>query len=378
MKKIISSIVFLIFAVVAFATPQFSGNGGYVFRYSDNKIIQALRDVNTYSMEIGNHFTAKIQFTLMESQALADSFALNCNAPFFSQSSMANLTFDELYLLYNGTNTEIKVGKFYTSWGTSPITNPVNVLEPYNFTDIFNSPIRKSILGVQTTRWFTNGSSLELDVVPVFTPDALPSLPSTDIENVSPTFKNMQFGARYSDFLGNYNVAVDMYHGFVHAYVPSALGVLYHPILNAIGGEFSGPMPLNSNYNIYGEGMMMMTNSVIDFTGLIGMNGFIFGQTTGLEIVRGLPGQAPGNFENAVLLYFNRNVKSNMVFNGTATLGLTDSGKMGYLVAGYLDYQPTQDISLIAGANWAAGEEGEYFESQNSSNGFYLKGIVYF
>ncbi len=377
MKKIFVYAVIMILAVAAFAAPQLSGNGGYVFRYSGGKIIQAVRDVNTYSMQVGDSFTAKIQFTLMESQALADSFAFNCNAPLFSQSSMANLTFNELYLLYNGTDMGIKAGKFYTSWGTSPIANPVNLLEPYDFTDIFNSPVKKSILGVQLTHWFKDGSSFEADIVPTFTPDAFPKLPSTSIENVLQTPKNVQIGARYSGFMGNYNVAVDAYHGFVHTYVPTASGTFYHPGLNAVGGELSGPVPFYSDYNLYGEGMVSLKANGVNFTGLVGVNGFIFGQMTGLEIVRGLPGQAPGNFENAAFLYINRNVNSNTVFNGTAAIGLTDSGKTGYFATGYLNYHPTQDLSLVVGANWSSGEKGEYFESQSSSNGFYLKGIVY-
>ena len=378
MKKSISVLLLIMVSVgaVVFAAPQISGNAGYIFRYSNGRIIQAIRDVNTSTLDFGTGLSAKIKFTLLESKALSQFFSMNCKSKAFLQSDMSSLNFNELYILYNSENICVKAGKFYVSWGTSPIDNPINLVESYNFSNIFSSPQRNPILGIQSTWWYDNGSSLELDAIPTFSPDIYPSLPAT-VESITSNFKNVQIGLRFSMMVGNYNVYLDAYHGFDHA-LDANNGDFYHYPVNAIGGEFSGPFLFNSNYNAYGEGMIALINGENSFVGVIGVNGFLLGGMMGLEVIRGLPGQSLLSPENAVVLYESKNINSTLAFESNFSLGFTDNKKYGSFVSGELKYQPVQNVSLSFGCNYATGEKGEYFEMQSKNNGFYLKGTVYF
>ncbi len=362
--------------MVSFATPQISGNAGYVLRYYNGQIVQAIRDVNSSTLNLGNGFSAKIKFTILESQMLSDFFAQNCKAPLFSQTSMSNLTFNEMYLVYNGEKFGMKAGKFYISWGTSPLENPVSLVAPYDFTNIFDSPIQRSVLAFQTTLWYENGSSLELDVIPAFSSDLFSGLEST-IENVKSTPKNVQFGVRYASFVGDYNVYLDAYHGFDHAFSVRN-GTLYHAPLNAMGGEFSGPFPLDQDFNMYAEAMAVFEKGGWNTRGVFGVNGFVFGSNAGTELERGLIGQNVLTPENAITFYMNKDINGILSLNLMTSFGFEDEAKYGYLVHIDVDYQPIQDVSLEIGSTYSNGDEGEYFEKNSSYNGFYVETNVYF
>ncbi|WP_036223290.1 hypothetical protein [Mesoaciditoga lauensis] len=371
-KFVMLIMMFSLLGVTLMATPSLSGNAGYIFRYSNGKIMQALRDVNVSTVELGNGFSARIRFTLLESRSLSEFFANSCDTPAFLQSNMANLTFNEAYLAYNNSSLELKAGRFYVSWGTSPLENAINMIEPYNFADIFDSPIQDSIIGLQNTIWFDDGSALETDIVPVFSPNVYPSLPST-VEFLQPTLKNIQIGVRYSTMMGDYNVYLDAYHGFDHAFVLKN-GIASYPSLNAIGAEFSGPFPLNSDYNFYGEGALTLGKK---YFGLIGVNGFLFNTLVGVEFTRGLAGESLSKIENAVFLYANKEME-NMTLKSACAFSMNDDMKKGMFISASLNYQPMQNVSIDGGINYMFGDPEEYFGSQSNESGIYVKGEVYF
>jgi hypothetical protein len=365
-------LVISLFGAVVTATPNLSGKAGYVLRYYDGKIVQALRDVNVSKLDLGNGFSAKIRFTLLESHSLSEFFADSCNTPAFLQSNMANLTFNEAYIFYNNPSVELKAGRFYVTWGTSPLENPINMIEAYDFTDIFDSPIQNSIVGAQSTFWYEDGSSLEVDVVPVFSPNIYPSLPSS-VEFVEATPKNTQIGLRYSTMLGDYNVYLDAYHGFEHAFELKN-GVFSYPTLNAVGAEFSGPFPFNSDYNFYGEGAFTLSK---DFLGLVGVNGFIFDTLAGAELTRGLAGESLSNIENAVFLYMNKDI-NDVSMKAAFAFSTTSNMKKGIFVNADVSYQPVQNALIDFGGEYMTGDPQEYFGTQSDKSGFYMKGEVYF
>ncbi len=370
------SIAVLLFGVTAMATPNLSGKAGYVVRYYDGKIVQALRDINISKVDLGNGFSAKINFTLMESHLLSEFFAKNCKAPAFLQSNMANLTFNEAYIDYNSANMELKAGRFYVNWGTSPVENPVNLLEAYDFTDIFNSPIRNSIVGVQNTFWYNDGSSLEVDLIPNFSPNIYPTIPSS-VEFIQPLPQNVQIGLRYSTMIGDYNIYLDAYHGFEHSFGLINAKLTY-PRLNAIGAEFSGPFPINQDYNLYGECALSANKK---FLGLMGVNGFISNTMVGIELKRGLPGESLENAENSILFYANKNINDIWKLNSAIALSFaSENSRMekGVFVDFDASYQPIQNLSIDFGGEYMNGDPQEYFGLQKSKSGVYVKGEIYF
>ncbi len=382
MKKSISLLVLLtIFtANLLIASPSVYSSGGYILRYVNGQFIEAIDEINESSLNIGNNFTAKVKFTLTQSRSISDVFGSNCDSPIFDQESMANLYFNELYIEYNGQNSNLLVGKYYTDWGISPLFNVVNLVEPYNFADLFAvSPVRESVTGLQATYWYNNGNSLEIDLVPIFAPDILQSFPFKSVSFVPPTPSNFQLGIRYSMFAGNYNLYFDLYHGFDHAYSVeiSATPTLYNAKLNAVGIEFSGPFPFNQNYNFYGEGILTYQNSKINFNGSIGVNGYIFDQNMGIEIERGLPGQNMNDPENAVSLYDTKTFNSSLEFSGMGSIGFTDNLQFGYAVNGNFKYTPVQNVAIKIGGSLYGGKDA-YYSANSSESQIYVNGTVYF
>lgn len=378
-KRFLILILLLILAIGAFGATT-SGNAGYIVRYVNNNLVEAIKEVNSSTLSLSNDITAKVKFTLTQSKSISNYFSQNCDSPAFSQSSMADLYFNELYLEYSNQNISVLAGKYYTSWGTSPVFNVVNLIEPYDFTNIFDSPVKESVSGIQTIFWYQNGSSLEVDLIPIFSPDVLSILPSTSVQFLEPSLSNVQFGVRYSTFVGNYNFYLDLYHGFDHAYSVKLLDnipTFYNAPLNAIGAEFSGPFLLNQNYNFYGEGMVTYQNAKINFNGSLGINGYIFGQNMGVELERGLPGQNMNEPENAISMYTQKNLSRFLSINTFASYGFTDLLKTGLAVNIYLKYMPTQNLSIKCGGNFYAGN-GEYYASDSNDTGIYVDGKIYF
>ncbi|MGC9219432.1 MAG: hypothetical protein ACP5G8_08550 [Athalassotoga sp.] len=383
MKKSIPLIMILmLFAANAFfAAPTISNSGGYILRYINGKLIEGIDEINESSVNIGNNFNAKVKFTLTQSRSISDSFAMNCNSLIFAQLSMANLYFNELYIEYDGQNVNFLAGKYYTDWGTSPLFNVVNLIEPYNFSDLFAvSPVRESVTGFQATYWYQNGNSLEIDFIPIFAPDILQAFPLKSVSFVPAVPSNIQLGVRYSMFVGNYNLYFDLYHGFDHEYSIEFLNgtpTLYNAQLNAGGVEFSGPFPFNQNYNFYGEGLVTYQNSKVNFDGSIGINGYVFNQNMGIEIERGLPGQNLNEPENAVSIYDKKTFSSSLEFSGMASIGFTDNMQTGYAINGYFKYTPIQNFSINIGGSLYCGKDA-YYSSNSKNSELYMLGTVYF
>lgn len=368
-------------ANVILASPSIDSSGEYILRYMNGQFIEAINEINESSINIGNNFTAKVKFTLTQSRSISDIFASNCNSPIFAQDSMANLYFNELYIEYDGQNSNFLVGKYYTDWGTSPLFNVVNLIEPYNFADLFaTSPVRESVTGFQAIYWYQNGNSLEIDLIPIFTPDILQSFPLKSVYFVPMSPSNFQLGVRYSMFAGNYNLYFDLYHGFDHAYSVEILNstpTLYNAQLNAGGMEFSGPFPFNQNYNFYGEGLITYQNSKINFNGSLGINGYVFNQNMGIEIERGLPGQNINDPENAISVYDTKTFNSSLEFSGMASVGFTNNMQFGYAVNGNFKYTPVQNVEINIGGSLYAGND-TYYSSNSSESEVYVNGTVYF
>ncbi len=375
MKKTFLFLTLTVLSVVAFGAPQLSGKADYIMRYTNGELIQEIRNLNSSTISVGDNFVGKISFSLYESNAIADNFAKYVHAPILSQSSMAKLVFNEFYLQYEGKNVEITAGKYYTGWGTSPLANPIDLLSPYDFTNAFDSPTKLSVEGVKGVGYFGN-SQVELNVVPEFSPDLHRTVPAT-FENVMPKPENMQLGARYQTNFGDYSISIDAYHGFVHAYVPMG-GILKHPPLTGIGGEFSGPLPFDQNYGFYGEGMYLFCGNTSNTTGLIGVNGFGGDYNWGMECSKGLPGQSPFDLEDVLTLYGTKNFTSEISSKAVLSFG-KDGDSYGAFTSAEMDFQPVQNLNLSVGLSFAKGLKGtDYFKTSEKMNSLYAKGTVYF
>ncbi len=375
MKKVFLIFSLLFLAIAVFATPQMSGKAEYIVRYINGRFVQEIRDVNSSTLNIGGNFIGKVSFSIYESNTIADVFSKYVHSPIISQTSMAKLVFNEFYIQYDGENIELTVGKYYTGWGTSPLLNPIDLLSPYDFTNAFDSPVKLPIMGVRGIYYMDN-SQIELDLIPEFSPDLFQTLPAT-FENVPSKPQNAQLGVRYETTLENYNLSLDAYHGFSHAYVP-VNDVLKHPVLNGIGWEFSGPFPLNKNYGFYGETMYLLSNGISNVTGLVGINGFGNDYSWALEYSRGLPGQSPFDLENTLILYGTKNFANESSLKTAVFLGKVHDS-YGALVNLEIGFQPVQSLNIALGFNFSKGLKGvDYFRTNEKENSFYIKGSAYF
>lgn len=375
MKKTFLLLSLLSLAAVAFATPQLSGKAEYIVRYINGEFIQEIGDVNSSTLNMGENFIGKVSFSLYESNKIANIFSEYVHSPMISQSSMAKLVFNEFYLQYDGKNTEFTVGKYYTGWGTSPLLNPIDLLSPYDFTNIFNSPVKLPVTGIRGIYYMGN-SQINFNLIPEFSPDLFQTLPAT-FENVPSKPQNVQLGLRYETVLGDYSLSIDAYHGFTHAYVPIGK-VLEHPSLNGIGGEFSGPFPLDKNCGFYGEAMYLLSNGISNTTGLVGINGFGDDYNWALEYSKGLPGQSPFDLENTLILYGTKNFTNERSMKTAIFLG-KDGDSYGALVNMEMNFQPVQSLNMAFGFNFSKGLKGvDYFKNNEKENSFYMKGSTYF
>ena len=130
---------------------------------------------------------------------------------------------------------DLRLGRQVIAWGTADKINPTSNLSPYDYEDFFDFGAK---LGVNALRaiYTRDPWSLEVDVVPVFTPATLPPAewsgammplapsqlpPLTVLRNThfavatpEPTAENTQVGVKLGTTLADWDLSVSYYRGF--------------------------------------------------------------------------------------------------------------------------------------------------------------------
>ena len=131
---------------------------------------------------------------------------------------------EEAYFDFTIADLDLRVGRQIISWGTGGIYNPVNNINPTDFTDLFDS----RTIGVNAVNadWYAGDFVLEAVFVPTFTPSRLPpndsrfslvpaGFPGTVNPRVLPDndIEHSQFGLQLSGSKGTWDFGANFYYG---------------------------------------------------------------------------------------------------------------------------------------------------------------------
>ncbi len=137
----------------------------------------------------------------------------------------------ELYVKVAFAKADLYVGKRVYAWGKAEAYNPVERLNAYDFLDFLEA--RKIGAPSAAFEWFGDRSSVELALIPAFTPARLPGegnrwflFPNLDSpplagppavnarETPARTWDNAQWAGRFQTTLGGLDLGFSYYHGF--------------------------------------------------------------------------------------------------------------------------------------------------------------------
>ncbi len=189
---------------------------------------------------------------------------------------------------------DLRVGKQVIAWGTADKINPTSNISPYDLEDFFDFGAKLGINSLRAT-YSKDPWSLELCVVPVFTPSTMPPseyadlmfgginvpaglsvrsfndtvmVPEKTIEDAS------EIGLRLSTNVMNWDLSVSFFHGRISFPVPreihfvpaDTLGnldaklTLFYPRVNVVGADFSSSL---LGLGFWGEGALFVPENCI-------------------------------------------------------------------------------------------------------------------
>ena len=163
---------------------------------------------------------------------------------------------------------DVRIGRQVIAWGTADKINPTSNLSPYDFEDFFDFGAKLGVNALRAT-YTRDPWSLEVDLVPVFTPATLPpagwsagflGFPGATagiplhlrVSIPSPEIQNTQLGLKLSTTLLDWDLSLSYYRGFDGLPLPDTLLMtpnppalqvhLRYPKIQVVGADVAGAL----------------------------------------------------------------------------------------------------------------------------------------
>jgi len=142
--------------------------------------------------------------------------------------------FREAYLEWRTGRWDIRVGEQIFAWGTADGYNPTDNLNPRDYLDLVNNE-KIPVFALSATYHFSEATSLELVLIPLFTPSRFdgeesrwsffPPEPYVRFERERPgdSLSNMQFALRAKTSFEGWDFSLSYYDGYNHIGRPTLI-----------------------------------------------------------------------------------------------------------------------------------------------------------
>lgn len=194
---------------------------------------------NTQKNKINNRNEGLLQIQLASKRESALQWkAVSELREDFSDESRNRFWLDELWAKQQIGSLDVTIGKQLISWGTTDGINPVNNINPTDYTDLLDTEEERIGLYALRLQWFLNMADIDLFYVPVATFGVLPAtnsrwFPSTEMMGLpaalgsgipislrsnapESTLKTGELGVRYRKRFSGADIGLSYYKGYDH------------------------------------------------------------------------------------------------------------------------------------------------------------------
>lgn len=379
---------------------------------------QIVRNQGTFKLELRAKLGSLVSFLIIPEAKIDDDDLTHGVVDEIADDDLKRdqFNFEEATITFSKELFDITLGKQIFSWGKANLFSPMDILNPYDLGDMFDSDNGKAEkIGIPALSigLYPQLFSLNVVVVPLFTPTRLPGhnarfslipedfpIPVNTPSLPSATTGNIQYASRLSTSVQGWDLSFVYFRGFNDVprltLTTGTTGFLAIPVFDRISAYGMGFATSMNDTNIQGEVLYLETEGNVDddyiqylagidytFSEIIGYNDLTIiieyaRETIISGAVKELSGIVPPTLSDGQKRVLTNSILNKMIYEFSDTMKVEFVGVYNFddedvFIRPKMFYDIKTDITLSFGFDFFLGGKSTFFGQFDHNDRFFMQ-----